>query len=138
MAVKLRAKTDLLGVQHRLEALNLELGREVEKLRRRAAELIVPKARAHVPITHYPTRRGHLAASLAAGSGQVRSGGSGFGVISRVPQGGVHEFGGTIAPRGYPIRIRPSRMATLGGEESLPQVDELLREGVDDLLRRYF
>ena len=129
MAVRLRAEVDLKGTQRRLEGVRMELGREVDEVRRRAAEIIVPKAKANVPRTKYPERRGGLAASITAVPA---------GVGSTVPQGVVHEHGGTIAPRGHPIRIKRSAMAERGGEASQPEVERLLQTEIEQLLERYF
>ena len=129
MAVKLRAEVDLLGIQRKIERVNFELGQELNDVRQRAAQIIVPRARQNVPRTKYPERRGGLADSLTA----VRA-----GVASTVPQGPVHEFGGTIAPRGHPIRIRRSAMAERAGEASKAEVERLLREEVEGLFARTF
>ena len=129
MAVTLKTSVDTAAIQARLGAVRRELPSELGEAKRKAAKAIVPVAKRHVPRTHYPERRGYLAASIAADP---------RGVASSVPQGPVHEFGGTIAPRGVPIRIRRSAMATKAGAEMQPQVERILDREVTALLERHF
>lgn len=127
--LKIGAKVDLRGTEKRLDALEAGLGAEVGEVKRKAATLIAKHAKGYVPQTKYPSRRGGLAASLE---------GRPQGVVSVVPQGRVHEFGGTIAPRGHPIRIRASHMAERGGEQAAPEVELLLKHEINGLLERLF
>ncbi len=129
MAVTLKTSIDTAAIQARLGAVRRELPSELGEARRKAAKVIVPAAKRNVPRTHYPERRGYVAASLSADR---------RGVVSSVPQGPVHEFGGTIAPRGVPIRIRRSAMATKAGAEMQPQVERILDREVTALLERHF
>ena len=129
MAVTLKTNVDTAAIQARLGAARRELPSALGEARRKAATVIVPVAKRNVPRTHYPERRGYLAASITADR---------RGVVSNRPQGPVHEFGGTIAPRGHPIRIKRSAMATKAGAETQPQVERILDREVTALLERHF
>ena len=129
MAVTLKTSIDTAAIQARLGSLRRELPSELGEAKREAAKVIVPVAQRNVPRTHYPQRRGYLAASLAADR---------RGVVSSRPQALPHEHGGTIAPRGHPIRIKRSAMATKAGAETLPQVERILDREVTALLERHF
>ena len=129
MAVTLKTNVDTAAIQARLGAARRELPSELGEAKRKAAKAIVPVAKRNVPRTRYPERRGYLAASITADR---------RGVVSSRPQGPVHEFGGTIAPRGHPIRIKRSAMATKAGAEMQPQVERILDREVTALLERHF
>ena len=120
---------ELRDLQADLEAVRLGLGREVGAVRREATGLIAGRAKDFVPRTKYPERRGGLAASLE---------GRGAGVVSTKPQGPVHEFGGTIAPRGVPIEIRRSAMTEKAAAREQGRVERRLEQRVDELLARHF
>jgi hypothetical protein len=50
---------------------------------------------------------------------------------STVPYAGVHEYGGTIAPRGVPITIRASHAVGRAIEDHAEEIVEDIAEGID-------
>ncbi len=124
MASSIYVTTDLQGLSADLESFQLGLGREVTKMKRDAAEIVASQARRNAPVL-----TGGLRDSI---SGQAR------GVVSNVPQGPVWEFGGTIRPRGYPINIPRSEMATRAGQTEVGRVEDMMAREAERLLARLF
>ncbi len=124
MGSSIRVTTDLQGLAADLESFQLGLGREVTKMKRDAAEIVASQARKNARVD-----TGELRDSI---SGQAR------GVVSNVPQGPVWEFGGTIRPRGYPIRIPRSEMATRAGQTEVGRVENMMAREAERLLSRIF
>lgn len=106
-----------------LAQLNRTFGRLSKEMRagqlaemKKVAELV-----ARTAATLAPRRSGRL-----AGSYKPAATNKGAAVYSTVPYAAVHEWGGTIAPRGTPIRIRRSEPVGKALEaQSAAVVDEL-------------
>lgn len=79
-----------------------------------------------------PVRSGQLAASYRPGA----TGAKAF-VRSRLPYAAVHEFGGTISPRGTPIHIRPSRPIHEAFEDKSENVIDVIGDELEKAARRH-
>lgn len=90
----------LRELRRAFKAISPELDREVrEYLKAFAAKVAADAAR------RAPRRTGRLAKSIKPSVTQKQ-----VAIQSRVPYAATHEYGGTIRPRGTPIRIKKSRM----------------------------
>jgi phage gpG-like protein len=101
--------------------------KEVRGVLKHSAEIVAATARARAP-----RRTGRLAASIRATTAGNRA-----VVRSPLPYAAVHEFGGTIRPRGAPIRIRRSEMVTGALERNRDRIANALLDGLDDVARRH-
>jgi phage gpG-like protein len=101
--------------------------REVTKALKQGATLVATAAR---PFSARSS--GKLAAGWRAGS----SGNKAF-VRNRVPYAGVHEFGGTIKPKGTEIKIKATPSATRALEDKEDRIVALVSDALDELARRY-
>lgn len=114
-----------------LEAVSFGLERVVGGAIAAAAAPIAGQARRNTPIGPGPRgprdRLPHIASTIYA-----QPAGSGASIVSTHPAAPVFEHGGTIAPRGAPIRIRQVAMAHRAGEQQLAQ---LSRDATDRLDR---
>lgn len=121
-----------------LEAVQLGLGREIARTMKEAAGLAVEAAQPLTPYDpqHSTTREDslpHIRDSLYAVAF-----GAGAAVASRHPGAVVHEYGGTIAPAGHPIKIKKSLMAHTAGTAALPAINDLLEQRLSALVRQHF
>lgn len=78
-----------------------------------------------------PVRTGAL-----KGSFRYQAGNRGASVSSALPYAAVHEYGGTIAPRGVPIEIKRSRMLGRAVGEHAGDIEEQLGDLLDAIARR--
>ena len=78
-----------------------------------------------------PVRSGKLAASYRPGA----SGTKAF-VRSRLPYAAIHEFGGTITPRGTPIEIRASRPIHAAFDDTSDDVVNVIGDEFEKAARR--
>ena len=76
-------------------------------------------------------RSGKLAASYRPGT----AGNSAF-VRSRLPYAAVHEFGGTIAPRGTPFTIKATPAVTRSLDKNAERIVDKLGDGIDRVADR--
>lgn len=110
-----------------LRAVDKGALREVQEVTKRAAGIVAAEAR-----TLAPRRSGKLQASIrgttAGNSGVVRS---------PLPYAKVHEYGGTIRPKGTDIRINRSEFVTRALDRKEDAVLNELARGFDDLTRRH-
>lgn len=121
-----------------LEAVSIGLGRELTRTLREAAGLAAEAAKPLTPYDplHNEKRKDglpHIRDSLFAVAL-----GSGSAVASRHPGAVVHEYGGTIAPKGEPIQIKRSEMAHRAGEAQLPAIAALLERRISALVAQHF
>jgi phage gpG-like protein len=98
---------------------------EVQAVTRYAAEIVASKAR-----TNAPVKTGKLRDSIVG----TTSGASGI-VRSPLPYAAVHEYGGTIRPRGVPIVIARSAYVDRAADDSQERVMQALATGFDKLCR---
>lgn len=77
-----------------------------------------------------PRRTGEYAASF-----RPYTRGNRAGVRSTWPGAGVHEYGGTIRPRGTPILIRRSAPITRAAERQMDTVVQELGDGIEQAAR---
>lgn len=91
-----------------------------------AAQIVASEAR-----TLAPRRSGRLAESIRG----TTSGNKGI-VRSRLPYAKVHEYGGTISPRGVPITIAPSKFVSRAINRKETAVTRALEVGFDQVARR--
>jgi hypothetical protein len=73
---------------------------------------------------------GELARSYRVSAGQ-----RGTAITSRLPQAGVLEFGGEIAPRGVPFQIEPHEFIVGAIEEHAGEIDERFGDLLDRIAR---
>lgn len=128
----LRFTTSALGgpeLRRDLEALQVGLSRELAVLRRDAAEQLSRATAANTPFGPGPQSERdnlpHIRNTIAARA---------TGVISTHPAALVHEFGGTIEPRGVPIRIPRREMAARALAENLVSIEQQLALEVEQLI----
>jgi hypothetical protein len=112
-----------------LEALQIGLGRELTALKRSAAETLARSTRANTPLGPGP-QSPHDALPHIRDTITARA----AGVVSTHPAALVHEFGGTIAPRGVPIRIPRREMAARALRENATQIERDLAAAVERLI----
>lgn len=99
--------------------------RELRKVIKDAAQIVAEEAR-----TRAPVRTGRLAGSIRA----TTSGDKGI-VRSPLPYAAVHEFGGTIRPKGAPIAIRGSHMVYGALDNKRDAVIDALGDGIENAAR---
>lgn len=124
-AVRVEGLADVRRSLSKLE--RSDESREVTRALKQGAVLVAQSARPYAA-----RKSGKLAGSFRAGS----SGNTAF-VKSRVPYAGVHEFGGTIKPRGTEIKIRATPAATRALESKEDRIVRLVEDALDDLARKY-
>jgi phage gpG-like protein len=113
-----------------LGQLNRSLGRIDKRLKKESVahiRAVARKVRDTARDKYTPKQTGALAKSL-----RYSAGAKGAAVTSNLPQAPVHEYGGTIAPRGAPITIPRSRMIGNAVDDHA----ENIADEVGDLLDR--
>lgn len=116
----------LTELRRRAKQTSKDAHKQVQQVTKRAAEIVAADAR-----TLAPRRSGRLAASLKAGT----SGSKGI-VRSRLPYAKVHEWGGTIRPRGTEIKIKKSEYIGKALDRKQAAVQRELERGFADVARR--
>lgn len=142
--LRVHAEVDLRGLQQDLESVQIGLGREVNAAIREAGQTVLRAVPRFTPYDsgHRSLRRDaqgrvysqqHLRDSFkltGAGTGTAA-------IVSAHPAAGVTEFGGTIRPKGVPIRIREARMAGKAGQAEAANFERDVERRIDGLLRRH-
>jgi hypothetical protein len=67
----------------------------------------------------------------------LRSASYGAALYTTHPGGAVHEFGGTIAPKGTPITITADRYAEQAGQQQADRVADAAEARVDRALQKH-
>lgn len=121
-----------------LEAVGIGLGRLLTEIFKEGAEIAAAGARPLTPFDpeHDPARKDglpHIADSL-----YVIGLASGAAVAARHPGAVVHEFGGTIAPKGHEIEIHAAEMAHTAGKAAFPAIAAHLEQRVSALIEQHF
>lgn len=116
---------NLQQVRGALRGVDKDTLREVQKVTKRAAEIVAVEARVRAP-----KMTGALAGSIRA----TTSGSKGI-VRSRLPYANVHEWGGHVG-RDKATFIRGRHYMTGALEAKRDVVVRALEEGFDDVLRR--
>ena len=112
-----------------LRALN-KVNKDASKEVKRGLRQIAKEARADaVPLA--PRLTGEL-----AGSYRYSATTKGAALFSSLPQAGVHEFGGTISPRGVPIEIKRSRALGRAVDRNTADIEEKVGRLFESLARR--
>lgn len=115
-----------------LGALNRSLGRISKDLKRESVRHLRGTAKevrdTAKPLT--PVKSGALQRSLRY-QASTRS----ASVSSSLPYAGVHEFGGTVSPRGVPIAIPKSRMLGRAVQQETPRIEQELGNLLDRIAR---
>lgn len=115
--------------RRQLKKISPELDKATREILKDAGELAAAEARRRAPRGSTDRHRSHrdrryrpgrLAGSIKVSSTQAR-----LSIYSNLPYAAVHEYGGTIRPRGVPIRIKESRMIR-GAVEA--RTDDVIRE----------
>lgn len=127
------------------EAVALGLGRDINAAIRAAAQVVVRAIPQFTPYdpehrTDRKDKLGNLRDSFRATGINATA----AGITSSHPAAGVHEYGGTIAPRtngvtgqGADIAIKPSAMAYKAGQQQAGAYEALVTAAVDRLLRQH-
>jgi len=100
--------------------------KEVQAVTRLAAKVVASEASRRAP---------RLSGALAGSIKGTTSGDRGI-VRSKLPYAGVQEFGGTIAPRGTPIHIRPRNFVGGAIDAKAEQIEREMLAGYDLVVRR--
>lgn len=121
-----------------LEAVSVGLGRLLTETLKEAAEIAAAGARPLTPFDpqHDSARKDglpHIADSL-----YVIGLASGAAVASRHPGAVVHEYGGTIAPKGKAIEIHAAEMAHTAGKTAFPAISAHLEQRISALIEQHF
>jgi len=117
----------LRDLQRDLKQLQPDARREVTRSLKEGATIV---ARAAGPLAARGST-GTLAGGFRASASQMRA-----SVRNRVPYAGVHEFGGTIKPRGAPITIRATPAATRALEANEERIVDAIGDAVMDAATR--
>lgn len=132
------AAFELRDLHQDLEALELGLGREVTEAVLAAGGTVLLATERLTP--YDPSHDDHRADGLPhmRDTFDVRTAGPTVATIgSTHPGAAVNEFGGTISPKGTPIRIREAGMARKAGELEAPRFERDLAQRLDALARRH-
>jgi hypothetical protein len=117
----------LVELRRTLTGTDLEAKRAVQASLKRGVTIAAERASLLAP-------RG-LTGRLAGGyRGYTR--GNVAGVRNPVPYAGVHEYGGTITPRGVPILIQRSAPITRAIEMETDAIVDDIADGIDEATRR--
>lgn len=100
--------------------------REIAKKVRADAKPLAPKGTKPLPAN----RKVRLAGSIRYSATT-----KGASVGSALPQAPVLEYGGTIRPRGVPIKIKPHKFLTRAVQKDTAHIEEELGRLFDDLAR---
>lgn len=117
----------LADLRRDFRAIGAGLNRELNAELREAAAIASRDAASLAP-----RRTGRLAASY-----KPFARGNAIGVRSRLPYAAVHEWGGTIRPRGVPIDIRRSAPVSQAVERNADRIVEELGDRIEGLARRH-
>jgi hypothetical protein len=117
-AVRVEGLADLRRDLRKMQPAALK---EIRDVLKHSAEIVAVEARARAP-----RLTGKLAASIRPGTA-----GNSAVVRSRLPYAVVHEFGGTIRPRGAPIRIKRREMVTGALAHRQDAIVRALADGID-------
>lgn len=136
-SVRVGASVDLRGLVEDLHATQLGLGREVSLAVVAAGEVVAAAVPQFTPFDpdHRETRADHLP-HLRETFTSRRSGETVAAITSDHPGAPVHEFGGSIAPKGTRIYIKQSAMALKAGERKAAEFEALVAARLDGLLAR--
>lgn len=109
-----------------LKRISPELDKETRRFLKEAGEKAAVEARRRAPVGSTDRAKSHrgrgyrpgkLGRSIKVSATQAR-----ISVYSNLPYAGVHEYGGTIKPRGVPIKIKESRMVRGAAEAYMDDV----------------
>lgn len=117
-AVKVEGLAEL---RRDLRHLEPETAQQIQGVLKDAADIVAREAALLAP-----RRTGALAESYRPFTRGARA-----GVRSRLPYAGVHEFGGTIEPRGVPILIKRSEPITRAVERQTDTIVSELGDGIE-------
>lgn len=137
-SVRVGASVDLRGLVEDLHSVDLGLGREVSLAVVAAAETVAVAVPQFTPFDpdHRETRADrlpHLRETFTA----RRAGETVASIGSDHPGAPVHEFGGSIRPKGTRIYIKQSAMALKAGELKAAEFEVLVAARVEQLLARH-
>ncbi len=118
----------LAALRKDLKTYSPDARKEVTRKLKVGAAIVATAAR--------PLARKGKTGKLAAGFRPGAAGNSAF-VRNRVPYAGVHEFGGTIAPKGTPFQITAHPAASLALELNADRIVESIGDGLDDVAARH-
>jgi hypothetical protein len=127
----------LAALRRDLRGMTADVRRDVRLALKGGAELVARDAgplaaRGTRPIPADRRPRTRLADSFRAGtSGDVAV------VRSRLAHAGVHEFGGTISPRGTPIKIKATPAATRALERNEERIVDAVGDAFDAVALRH-
>lgn len=104
-----------------LRQLQPDAAKEIRTVLKGAAEIVAAAARADAP-----RKTGRLADSIRGTTAGDR------GVVrSKLPYANVQHWGGTIAPRGTPIRIRATEFVAKNLERRAEHIVEAIGDGIE-------
>jgi hypothetical protein len=117
-AVKVNGLAEL---RRDLRELEPTTAKEIQRVLKEGAQIVAEEASRLAP-----RRTGTLAGSYRAYTRGARA-----GVRSPLPYAAVHEYGGTIRPRGTPILIQRSEPVTRAVERQTDAIVASLAEGIE-------
>lgn len=132
---------DLRDLRADLDAVQIGLGRQVNKALATSAKPIAALARDLAPFdaTHRGWRWNHPYPDPGHIRDNIKARGAAYGaaIVSTHPGGPVHEFGGSIAPRGKPIQIERTAYTQKAGATLGERVERDAMDALDELLDRH-
>jgi phage gpG-like protein len=117
----------LRELQRDLRKLQPAAGKELRGELRKGAGTVATAARPKAPVA-----TGKLAASYRAGATN-----RGAFVRSRLPYAAIHEYGGTINPKGTTIHIRESAPIRKAIDAKANQIVDDIADGIERLAKRH-
>lgn len=131
--------SDLREIRADLEAVEDGLGAAVDRAILQVAAPVLGRAERLAP--YDSTHRGHRGSDEDPGhirdSLHMRPTPYGAALYSTHPGAPVHEYGGTIAPKGTPFFIPPQAYALTAGESHADALERKATVEVDRLLRHH-
>lgn len=121
-----------------LDAIADGLGLALAKSITEAAEPLATKTRAFTPVGEGPRLNARAGSDDALPHirdtiGVTTAGGS-IALYSTHPGAVVHEWGGTVAPSGVAIHIKPAAMSRKAAVAELPRIEEDVQDRIDRLI----
>lgn len=128
---------NLREIRSDLDAISRSLGREITLALKSASDTVARATPTRTPVGPGPRGARDNLPHIASTIGARMISGTTAAVTSTHPGAVVHEWGGTIAPRGGDITIRRSAMAHQAADATLSIIEQDLKQRVERLIREH-